>query len=147
VSRTLNAEEPAMTATLTTRPLSDSSDSLLRFALRADATACAGLGLLVAMAADPLSRLSGLSASSEWIAGAALVAYGVALYVLAAARFVRRVGAGVVVANVVFAVVALAVLAAGVLPLTGAGVAMVLVTVVATLAMACLQYLGVRRLA
>ncbi|MDT5179966.1 MAG: hypothetical protein QOJ95_4164, partial [Mycobacterium sp.] len=60
---------------------------------------------------------------------------------------VRRVGAGVVVANVVFAVVALAVLVSGVLPLTGAGVAMVLVTVVATLAMACLQYLGVRRLA
>jgi hypothetical protein len=142
-----HAEEPGMTATLTTRPLSDSSDSLLRFALRVDATACAGLGLLVAMAADPLSRLSGLSASSEWIAGAALVAYGVALYVLAAATFVRRVGAGVVAANVVFAVVALAVLGAGVLPLTGAGVAMVLVTVVATLAMAYLQYLGVRRLA
>ena len=44
---------------------------LLRFALRADATLCAGVGLLVAMAADPLSRLSGLSATSEWIGGAA----------------------------------------------------------------------------
>jgi hypothetical protein len=136
-----------MTATITTRPLSDSSDSLLRFALRADATGCAGLGLLVAMAADPLSRLSGLSASSEWIAGAALVAYGVALYVLAAAPFVRRVGVGVVVANVVFAAAAIAVLVAGVLPLTGAGVAMMLVTVAATLGLAYLQYLGVRRLA
>jgi hypothetical protein len=136
-----------MTATITTRPLSDSSDSLLRFALRADATGCAGLGLLVAMAADPLSRLSGLSASSEWIAGAALVAYGVALYVLAAAPFVRRVGIGVVVANVVFAVTAVAVLVARVLPLTGAGVAMMLATVAATLGLAYLQYLGVRRLA
>ena len=56
-----------MTATITTRPLSDSSDSLLRFAMRADATLCAGLGLLVALAADPLSRLSGLSATSEWV--------------------------------------------------------------------------------
>jgi hypothetical protein len=136
-----------MTATITTRPHSDSSDSLLRFALRADATACAGLGLLVAMAADPLSRLSGLSASSEWIAGAALVAYGVALYVLAAAPFVRRVGVGVVVANVVFAVAAVAVLVAGVLPLTGSGVAMMLFTAAATLGLAYLQYLGVRRLA
>ncbi|MCW2517626.1 MAG: hypothetical protein JWR46_245 [Mycobacterium sp.] len=136
-----------MTATITTRPLSDSSDSLLRFALRADATGCAGLGLLVAMAADPLSRLSGLSSSSEWIAGAALVAYGVALYVLAAASFVRRVGVGVVVANVVFAVTAVAVLVAGVLPLTGSGVAMMLCTVAATLGLAYLQYLGVRRLA
>ena len=35
------------------------------------------------MAADPLSRLSGLSATSEWIAGAALVGYGVALYLAA----------------------------------------------------------------
>ncbi|MCW2731914.1 MAG: hypothetical protein JWR13_2730 [Mycobacterium sp.] len=136
-----------MTATITTRPLSDSSDSLLRFALRADATGCAGLGLLVAMAADALSRLSGLSSSSEWIAGAALVAYGVALYVLAAAPFVRRVGVGVVVANVVFAVTAVAVLVAGVLPLTGSGVVMMLCTVAATLGLAYLQYLGVCRLA
>src|SRR3954453_18637110 len=104
-----------MTA-LNTRPVRESTDSLLRFAIRADATVCAGLGLLVAMAADPLSRLSGLSASSEWIAGAALVVYGVALYVMAAAPFVRRIGVGIVVANVVFAVAVVAVLVAGVLP-------------------------------
>jgi hypothetical protein len=71
----------------------------------------------------------------------------VALYVLAAAPFVRRVGVGVVAANVVFAVAAVAVLVAGVLPLTEAGVAMMLVTVAATLGLAYLQYLGVRRLA
>lgn len=136
-----------MTATTTARPLSDSSDSLLRFAMRVDATLCAGLGLLVAMAADPLSRLSGLSAASEWIAGAALVAYGVALYVMAATPFVRHVGVGIVVANVVFAVVAITVLVAGSLPLTGVGVALMLVTVAATLVLAYLQYLGVRRLA
>lgn len=40
-----------MTA-ITTRPLSDSTDSLLRFALRADATVCAGVGLFTAMLAD-----------------------------------------------------------------------------------------------
>jgi hypothetical protein len=155
VSKHLNVEEHPVTSTAvpptptarTARPLSDSSDSLLRFAIRADATICAGLGLLVAMAADPLSRLSGLSASSEWIAGAALVVYGVALYVMAAAPFVRRIGVGIVVANVVFAVVAVAVLVAGLLPLTGLGVAMMLATVAATLGVAYLQYLGVRRLA
>lgn len=136
-----------MTATVTHRPLSDSSDSLLRFAMRADATVCAGLGLLLAMAADPLSRLSGLSATSEWLAGAALVVYGVALYVMAAMPFVRRIGIGIVVANVVFAVAVVAVVAAGVLPLTGMGVAMMLATVAATLGLAYLQYLGVRRLA
>lgn len=140
-----------MTATRTHRPthrpLSDSSDSLLRFAMRADATACAGIGLLLVMAADPLSRLSGLSASAEWLSGAALVVYGAALYVLAAAPFVRRIGVGIVVANVIFSVVALAVLAAGVLPLTAMGMAMMLATVAATLGLAYLQYLGVRRLA
>ena len=56
-----------MTA-ITTRSGRDSTDSLLRFALRADATLCGAVGLLIAMAADPLSRLSGLSATSEWIA-------------------------------------------------------------------------------
>jgi hypothetical protein len=136
-----------MTATIETRPLADSSDSLLRFALRADATACAGLGLIVAMAADPLSRLSGLSAVSEWIGGAALVGYGVTLYVLAAASFVRRVGIGVVAINVALAVAATCVLATGVLPLTGPGVAMMLATIGGTLALTRLQYLGVRRLA
>jgi hypothetical protein len=136
-----------MTATINHRPLSDSSDSLLRFAMRADATLCAALGLLLAMAADPLSRLSGLSATSEWLAGAALVVYGVALYVMAAAPFVRRIGVGIVVANVVFAVAVVAIVAAGVLPLTGMGVAMMLATVAATLGLAYLQYLGVRRLA
>jgi hypothetical protein len=135
-----------MTA-ITTRPLTDSSDSLLRFAMRADATLCAGAGLFVAMAADPLSRLSGLTATSEWIAGAALVLYGAALYVLAAMPSVRGVGRGVVVANVLFAAAAVAVLVADVLPLTGAGVAMVLATAAVGLGFAYCQYLGVRRLA
>jgi hypothetical protein len=145
--RHLNAEEIQMTATITTRPLSDSSDSLLRFAMRTDATLCGGTGLLIAFAADPLSRLSGLSSVSEWIAGAALVFYGVALYVLAAAPAVRKIGVGVVVANMVFAVIAVAVLVLGLLPLTGAGVAMMLATVAATLGCAAAQYFGVRRLA
>jgi hypothetical protein len=151
----LNEEELAMTATFNSRtsttrsarPLSDSSDSLLRFAMRADATLCAGTGLLVAFAADPLSRVSGLSSTSEWIAGAALVAYGATLYVLAAVPALRRVGVGVVAANLVFAVATVAVLAAGVLPLTAAGVAMMLATVAIVLGFAAAQYLGVRRLA
>jgi hypothetical protein len=132
--------------TITHRPLADSSDSLLRFAMRVDATLCAGLGLLVAFSADPLSRLSGLSPTSEWIAGAGLVLYGAALYVLAAAPAIRRIGVGIVVANVVLAAALVAVLVAGVLPLTGAGVVMMLATAAATFGLAYAQYLGVRRL-
>ncbi|WP_066898927.1 hypothetical protein [Mycolicibacterium houstonense] len=135
-----------MTA-IVTRPLSDSTDSLLRFALRADATLCAGVGLLVAMAADQLARIAGLSATAGWLIGAALVGYGALLYVLAAVSGVRRVGVGVFTGNVAFAVTTVVALAAGWLPLTGAGVEMVLGFVVATAVLAWLQYRGVRRLA
>ena len=120
---------------------------LLRFALRADATLCGGLGLLVAMAADPLSRLSGLSSTSEWIGGAALVAYGVLLYTLAGVAHVRRVGIGVLAGNIAFAVLVAVVLVAGWLPLTKLGVVATITFTVVTLAFAYAQYLGVRRLA
>jgi hypothetical protein len=144
-----------MTA-MTTRPVRDTpSDvaaaaaaggSLLRFALRADATLCAGLGLLIAMAADPLSALSGLSATSEWIAGAALVAYGAALYAAAGLPDVRRVGVGVLAGNIAFAVLVAVVLVAGWLPLTELGVVATIAFTTLTLAFAYAQYLGVRRL-
>jgi hypothetical protein len=136
----------AMTA-ITTRPVRDSTDSLLRFALRADATLCGAIGLFVAMAADPLSRLSGLSATSEWIAGAALVGYGAALYVAAGVPNVRRVGVGVLAGNSGFAVLVAVVLIAGWLPLTALGVGSTIAFTVVTLAFAYAQYLGVRRLA
>jgi hypothetical protein len=135
-----------MTA-ITTRPVRESTDALLRFALRADATLCAALGLLIAMAADPLSRLSGLSATSEWIAGAALVAYGALLFVLTGLRDVHRVGVGVLAGNIAFAVLVTAVLVAGWLPLTEFGVVATVAFTAVTLAFAYAQYLGVRRLA
>jgi hypothetical protein len=122
-------------------------DSLLRFALRADATLCAGVGLLVAMAADPLSRLSGLSATSEWIGGAALVIYGLALFTAAGLPDVRRVGVGVLAGNVVFAILVTVVLVARWLPLTELGVVTTIAFTVATVGFAYVQYLGVRRLA
>jgi hypothetical protein len=134
-----------MTA-ITTRPVRGSTDSLLRFALRADATLCAGLGLLIAMAADPLSRLSGLTATSEWIGGAALVAYGAALFMLAGLPDVRRVGLGVLAANIAFAILVTVVLIAGWLPLTEFGVVATIAFTVATVAFAYAQFLGVRRL-
>jgi hypothetical protein len=135
-----------MTAIIT-RPLSDSTDSLLRFAMRADATVCAGVGLLVAMTADPLARLTGLSATAEWISGAGLVTYGALLYVLAAVGGLRRIGLVLVAANTATVVATAIVLAAGWLPLTDFGVALMLAFATVTAALAWLQYLGVRRLA
>jgi hypothetical protein len=135
-----------MTA-MNARPVRESSGSLLRFALRADATVCAGVGLLVAFAADPLSRLSGLSSTSEWISGAALVSYGAVLYMAAGWADVRRVGVGVLAGNIAFAILVTVVLVAGWLPLTEFGVVATVAFTVATLAFAYAQYLGVRRLA
>jgi hypothetical protein len=128
-------------------PVPESTDSLLRFGLRADATLCAGLGLLVAMAADPLSRLSGLSSTAEWIAGAALVVYGTLVYALAGLLHVRRVGVSVLAGNVAFAVAVTIVLVAGWLPLTELGVVTTTGFTVATVGFAYVQYLGLRRLA
>ncbi len=145
-----------MTA-IATRPVRDirpdvaadapAGDSLLRFALRADATLCGALGVVIAMAADPLSRLTGLSSTSEWISGAALAAYGALLYMVAGLPDVRRVGVGVLVGNVAFAILVAVVLIAGWLPLTEFGVVAVIAFTTVTLTFAYAQYLGVRRLA
>lgn len=126
---------------------SGADDQLLRFALRADATLCAGLGLFIAMAADALAPLTGLTATTEWLFGAALVGYGALLYTVARVRAVRRVGQAVLAGNVAFSGAAALVLFAGWLPLTGFGVSAAAVFVALTLGFAGLQYLGVRRLA
>ncbi|OLP01587.1 hypothetical protein BVU76_15095 [Mycolicibacterium porcinum] len=141
-----------MTAILN-RPQTDSTagaatdDFLLRFALRADATVCAGVGLLVAMAADQLARIAGLSATAGWFVGAALVGYGALLYALAGATRVRRVGIAVLAGNVAFALIAVVAIVTGWLALTGTGSELVLGFVGATVVLAWLQYRGVRRLA
>jgi hypothetical protein len=130
---------------LPTRPLYDSTDSLLRFAMRADATLTGLCGLGVAFFADQISSLTGLTSGQEYAIGAFFVLAGLAVFTLAAAPNLRRVGIGIVAANIVFTLVAI--LAAEALPMTATGVAATLATGVYTAAFAGLQYLGVRRLA
>ena len=131
---------------LPTRPFEDSTDSLLRFAMRLDATLSGLIGLFIALMADSLSALTGLSSVAEFSGGALLVLGGLAVYGLAAAPNLRRVGVGLIVGNVVLTVAALVVLAVGALPLTEAGVAAALATGGYFALMGYLQYLGVRRL-
>ena len=131
---------------LPTRPFDDSTDSLLRFAMRLDATLGGLIGLFIALMADPLSALTGLSSVAEFSGGALLVLGGLAVYGLAAAPNLRRVGVGLIVGNLVLTVAALVVVAVGALPLTGAGVAATLATGGYFALMGYLQYLGVRRL-
>lgn len=131
---------------LSTRPFADSSDSLLRFAMRADATLTGFAGLCVAFAADPISSLTGLTSGQEYALGAFFVCYGLAVFSLAALPNLRRAGIGVVAANVVYTVAAVAVVAVDALPLTTLGVVDTLATGVFTAFFGYLQYLGVRRL-
>ena len=135
-----------MTA-VTTRPLSSSTDALLRFALRADATLTGLAGLAVAAFANPLAQLTGMSPTTEYLIGAAFVIYGAIVYYLAALPSLRRVGIGVSLANVASTLGALVIVMSDAAPLTEAGIALTLATGVYTAFFAYLQYLGVRRLA
>ncbi|WP_276030763.1 hypothetical protein [Mycolicibacterium komossense] len=135
-----------MTAT-STRPLSDSTDSLLRFAMRLDATLTGLGGLVIAAAAGPVSSVTGLTSMHAYVLGAAFVLYGAVVYLLAARPALRTVGIGVIVANIVCTLASVAVVIAGVFPLTATGVAVMLGCAAYTAVFAELQYLGVRRLA
>ncbi|MCX2933782.1 hypothetical protein ORI20_26270 [Mycobacterium sp. CVI_P3] len=137
-----------MTAIITRhQPFSDSTDSLLRFAMRLDATVTGVLGLAIAATADPLARLTGLTAAQGYILGAAFVLGGLVVYTLAATPDLRRVGIAVAMFNAAGTIGLLAVTVAGVLPLTAFGVGAALATGLYAATFAVLQYLGVRRLA
>lgn len=131
---------------LPTRPLADSTDSLLRFAMRADATLTGLAGLFVAFAADPIASLTGLTSAQEYAIGAFFVFYGLAVFTLAALPNLRRAGVGVAAANFVYAAATVAVVATDSLPLTTLGVVATLASGVFTGLFGYLQYLGVRRL-
>jgi hypothetical protein len=129
---------------ISTRHLYASTDSLLRFAMRADATFTGLCGLVIAFVADPLSSLTGLSSLTEYGLGAFFVLYGLVVFSLAAAMDLRSSGVAIVAANIGFTLAAL--LAPAVLPLTGTGVATAVAGAIYTATFAWLQYLGVRRL-
>jgi hypothetical protein len=122
----------------------DATDSLLRFAMRADATLTGLCGLAIAFVAGPISSLTGLRPNLEYTLGALFVLYGLLVYSLAALPDLRSVGVGVVVANMVFALGA--VVATEAVPMSATGMAATLATAVYAAAFAWLQYLGVRRL-
>ncbi|MGO9350847.1 MAG: hypothetical protein ACLP3C_08485 [Mycobacterium sp.] len=130
---------------LPTRPLYDSTDSLLRFAMRADATLTGLFGLAAAFVADPLSSLTGLTSGQEYAMSAFFVLYGLVVFSLAALPNLRRAGIGVVAANISYTVAAI--VAAELVPMTSTGIAATLASGVYTAFFAWLQYLGVRRLA
>ncbi len=131
-------------SSIQTRPLYDATDSLLRFAVRADATLTGLFGLTIAFLADPISSLTGLTSFQEYGVGVLFVLAGLLVFSLGALPDLRRLGNSVLVVNIAFTLVAI--VAAAALPLTAIGVLFTLFTGAYTAAFAGLQYLGLRRL-
>jgi hypothetical protein len=134
-----------MTA-ITTPRLKGSSDSLLRFALRADATASGLMGIAGIPLAGWLAEVSGTPIAFEYAVSAFFIAFAVGVFALAARPSVKQTGIVVAAGNVLYAVAAVVFVLADVFPLTTVGVVLTLATGVYTLGMAELQYQGVRRI-
>jgi uncharacterized membrane protein YgdD (TMEM256/DUF423 family) len=135
-----------MTATASQPATTTAKDSLLRFALRLDAIASGVIGVAGLALAPRIAEWSGTTAAFEYSLSAFFVVYGVAVFALSRMRTVRTWGVLIAIGNVVFTVAAVALVLADVMPLTTTGVVLTLASGVFTLAMADLQYLGLRRL-
>jgi hypothetical protein len=129
---------------VTPRRLYDSTDSLLRFAIRADAAFTGVCGLAAALVADPLSSLTGLPAGLEYALAVFCILYGLVGMGLAATADLRRAGVIVVAINIAFTLGAVA--TAEAVSMTATGVAASLVSAIYTAGFAALQYQGLRRL-
>ena len=128
------------------RSLSTSTDSLLRLAIRLDATGTGLLGLAATAFAHSLSRLSGLTLTQIYISAVAFVLYGIVGNLLAARPRIRRIGTGLSAFNFFGTAAAVVIAASAILPLTGAGTAIVLGCGAYTMFFGLLQLVGVRRL-
>lgn len=134
-----------MTA-ITTPRLKESTDSLLRFALRADAVLTGLAGIAGIPLAGWLAEMSGTTKTFEYSMSAFFIAYGVVVLALAQLPSVRRPGIAVVIANLLYTVAAVVFVLSDAMPLTTMGVVGTLATGVYTLVFAELQYQGVRRI-
>jgi hypothetical protein len=126
--------------------LNESTDALLRFAVRADAILTGLAGVAALPLAGWLADTSGTTKTFEYAMAAFFIAYGLAVLGLAALPSLKTAGMAVIVANIVYAVAAVVLVVSNVFPLTTIGVTLTLATGVYTLAFAELQYQGWRRL-
>jgi hypothetical protein len=130
--------------TISTR-LNESTDSLLRFAMRADAVLTGLAGIAGIPLAGWVADLSGTTVAFEYGMAAFFIAYGVVVFGLAALPSVRRAGMAVIIANLLYTVAAVVLVLSDWMPLTTTGVVLTLATGVYTLVFAELQYQGWRR--
>nr|WP_090344705.1 hypothetical protein [Mycolicibacterium malmesburyense]CRL76434.1 hypothetical protein CPGR_03983 [Mycolicibacterium malmesburyense] len=125
--------------------LNESTDALLRFAMRADAILTGLAGIAAVPLAGWLAETSGTTIAFEYAMAAFFIAYGLVVLGLAALPSLKTAGMAVIVTNVLYAVAAVVLVLSNVFPLTTIGVALTLATGVYTLAFAELQYQGWRR--
>lgn len=119
---------------------------LLRQALLADATTSGAFGLLMLVAAEPLSRLLGLPVGLLRGAGAILLPYVAFLAWLSLRGQMNKAFVwAVILANIVWAVDSLLLLVSGWVSPTTAGYAFVIMQALVVLMYAELQIMGLRR--
>jgi hypothetical protein len=126
--------------------LNESTDSLLRFAMRADAVLTGLAGVAALPLAGWLSELSGTTRAFEYSMSAFFIVYGIAVLGLAALPSVRVPGIAVIIANLLYTGAAVVLVLSDWMPLTTTGVVLTLATGVYTLVFAELQYQGWRRI-
>ncbi|RDH78294.1 hypothetical protein DVS77_12430 [Mycolicibacterium moriokaense] len=130
---------------MTTPRLKESSDSLLRFSMRADAVLSGLAGIAGIPLAGRMAEMSGTTTAFEYSMSAFFIAYGVLVLALAQLPSVRKPGIAVVCGNLLYTVAAVVFVLAGWMPLTTTGVVLTLASGVYTLVFAELQYQGVKR--
>ncbi|HZH09431.1 MAG TPA: hypothetical protein VEZ24_03595 [Microvirga sp.] len=119
---------------------------LLRQALLADATTSGAFGLLMLLAAEPLSRLLGLPIGLLRGAGAVLLPYVAFLAWLSLRGPVNKAFVwAVILGNIAWAADSLLLLAGGWVSPTTAGYAFVIMQALVVLMYAELQFMGLRR--
>lgn len=119
---------------------------LLRLALRLDAVASFGLGLVTALLASPLTEV--LGAPKPWVLGAGLfmLVYGAAVGWLSTRdEIARELAWGVVIGNLLWAVHTGLLGFTDLIAPSALGLGLILGQAVAVLLLADLQYLGLRR--
>lgn len=122
------------------------SSPLLRRALALDATACAAMGALLAVAAAPLAAWLGLPAPFLRGAGLLLLPCAAVLAWLAIRQDVPRLAAFAVIAvNLVWITDSLLLLAGGWFAPTGLGIAFVLAQAATVLALTAMEATGLTR--
>jgi hypothetical protein len=121
-------------------------DGLLRFAMRLDAVLVGIVGIPFVAAGSWLSSLTGVPAAVEYGLGVFFLLYGVVVYWLAGRDRVRPGAIATITANALFTVGFVAAEAAGIWPLTGWGVALLLGGALYTAVIGTVQYIGLRRL-